>query len=175
MSDPIIKHILLRLLYGSQVPWRALQSRPVVLHLSDVWLCACPRTEAEWEEGKAGQRAQAAKQAELAALDLIRQSKPGGKSAAAGNEGSSLASSFLSHLGTMLLNRLQMTICNIHICFKVCIHMQYMCFTDTITRTLVQRLALFLHVDAAHVFQRDHGKSPEADGSASARPDYVEA
>ena len=72
----------------------------------------------------AGQRAQAAKQAELAALDLIRLSKPGGKVAGAGSEGSSLASSFLSHLGTMLLNRLQMTIRNIHFCFKV--GMRYM-------------------------------------------------
>lgn len=103
-----------------QVPWRALQSRPVVVHLSDVWLCACPRTEEEWEEDMAGKRAQAAKQAELAALDLIRLSKPGGKVAGASGEGSSLASSFLSHLGTMLLNRLQMTIRNIHFCFKVC-------------------------------------------------------
>ena len=40
-----------------QVPWRALQSRPVVVELSDVWLCACPRTEEEWEEDLAGQRA----------------------------------------------------------------------------------------------------------------------
>lgn len=92
------------------------------MHLSDVWLSVCPRTEEEWEEGMTGQRIQAAKQAELAALDLIRLSKPGGKGAAPGNEGSSLASSFLSHLGTMLLNRLQMTIRNIHICFKVGTH-----------------------------------------------------
>lgn len=40
-----------------QVPWRALQSRPVVVELSDVWLCACPRSEEEWEEDMAGQRA----------------------------------------------------------------------------------------------------------------------
>ena len=40
-----------------QVPWRALQSRPVVVELSDVWLCACPRGEEEWEEDLAGQRA----------------------------------------------------------------------------------------------------------------------
>ena len=40
-----------------QVPWRALQSRPVVVELSDVWLCACPRSEEEWEEDLAGQRA----------------------------------------------------------------------------------------------------------------------
>ena len=100
----------------------------------------------------AGQRAQAAKQAELAALDLIRLSKPGGKAAAAGNEGSSLASSFLSHLGTMLLNRLQMTIGNIHVCFKVHIYRQHMCFTETMA-TVPQsdgiQAACYNHADAA--------------------------
>ncbi len=45
-----------------QVPWRALQSRPVVVEMSDVWLCASPRKEEEWEEDMASQRAQAAKQ-----------------------------------------------------------------------------------------------------------------
>ena len=29
----------------------------MVVELSDVWLCACPRTEEEWEEDLAGQRA----------------------------------------------------------------------------------------------------------------------
>lgn len=91
-----------------------------MLHLSDVWLCASPRGEDEWEEELAGQRAQAAKQAELAAMELVRSSRPAGKSGGgAANEGNGLASAFMSHLGTMLLNRLQMTIRNIHICFKV--------------------------------------------------------
>jgi hypothetical protein len=100
----------------AQVPWRALQSRPVVLHLSDVWLCASPRAEEDWEEDLAGQRAQAAKQAELAAMELVRSS---GRNGTASHDNSGLASAFLSHLGTILLNRLQMTIRNIHVCFKV--------------------------------------------------------
>ena len=54
-----------------QVPWRALQSQPVLMEMSDVWLCASPRLEEEWEETSAGQRAQASKQAELAARNLI--------------------------------------------------------------------------------------------------------
>lgn len=69
---------------------------------------------------RAGVPEQAAKQAELAALDLVRLSKPGGRSGqGAGNEGSGLAWSFLSHLGTMLLNKLQMSVRNIHVCFQV--------------------------------------------------------
>ena len=63
---------------------------------------------------------QAAKQAELAALDLVRLSKPGGRPGqGAGSEGSGLAWSFLSHLGTMLLNKLQMSVRNVHVCFQV--------------------------------------------------------
>jgi hypothetical protein len=64
---------------------------------------------------------QAAKQAELAALDLVRLSKPGGRNAGAGaGEGSGLAWSFLSHLGALLLNKLQMSVRNIHVCFQAC-------------------------------------------------------
>ena len=110
--------------YGNlQVPWRALQSQPVLMEMSDVWLSASPRQEEEWEEASAGQRAQASKQAELAARDLMRLSRPGSKGAAgAANlpEGSSSGWPFLSHLSAMLLNRLQMTITNVHVCFQVC-------------------------------------------------------
>ena len=34
----------------------------MVVEMSDVWLCASPRKEEEWEEDLASQRAQAAKQ-----------------------------------------------------------------------------------------------------------------
>lgn len=90
--------------------------------MSDVWLCATPRKEKEWEENLASQRAQAAKQAELAARDLMRLSRPGSKGATgtpATHEGSGFAWSFLSHLSAMVLNRLQMTISNVHVCFQV--------------------------------------------------------
>ena len=105
------------------MPWRALQSQPVLMEMSDVWLCASPRQEEEWEETSAGQRAQASKQAELAARDLMRLSRPGSKGVAgAANppEGSSSGWPFLSHLSAMLLNRLQMKVTNVHICFQVC-------------------------------------------------------
>lgn len=94
----------------------------MVVEMSDVWLCASPRNEEEWEEDLAGQRAQASKQAELAARDLMRLSRPGSKGAtgtSGASEGSGFAWSFLSHLSSMLLNRLQMTISNVHISFQV--------------------------------------------------------
>lgn len=100
------------------------------MEMSDVWLCASPRQEEEWEESLAGQRAQASKQAELAARDLMRLSRPGSKGVAgAANlpEGSSSGWPFLSHLSAMLLNRLQMTITNVHVCFQVC----FCCKKDT--------------------------------------------
>ena len=61
-------------------------------------------------------------QAELAARDLMRLSRPGSRGAtgtSATPEGSGFAWSFLSHLSAMVLNRLQMTISNVHICFQV--------------------------------------------------------
>ena len=60
-----------------QVPWRALRSRPVVIELADVQVCAAPREEADWEEGPARRRALAAKQAQLAAAELERLAKAG--------------------------------------------------------------------------------------------------
>ena len=60
-----------------QVPWRALRSRPVVIELADVQVCAAPREEADWEEGPARRRALAAKQAQLAAAELERLAKVG--------------------------------------------------------------------------------------------------
>ena len=52
----------------------------------------------------------------------MRLSRPGSKGATGSSatpEGSGFAWSFLSHLSSMVLNRLQMTISNVHICFQV--------------------------------------------------------
>lgn len=135
--------------YGNlQVPWRALQSQPVLMEMSDVWLSASPRQEEEWEEASAGQRAQASKQAELAARDLMRLSRPGIKGAAgAANlpEGSSSGWPFLSHLSAMLLNRLQMTITNVHVCFQVCCcSKKGICWAYAVI--LVRRSQLYWHM-----------------------------
>ena len=65
-----------------QVPWHALRGRLLSISLTDVYLCACPRPEADWEEGPAGGRGREAKRALLAAAEMERLSKPAGSGAA---------------------------------------------------------------------------------------------
>ena len=61
-----------------QVPWHAIRGRLLSISLSEVYLCAAPRSEADWEEGPAEKRAHAAKRALLAAVEMERLSKPAG-------------------------------------------------------------------------------------------------
>lgn len=100
-----------------QVPWRALGSQPVILEVSDVWLLAAPWDESELHEGGAGRRAQAAKAAQLLAEDMARVAKPPG--GGDGREAKGLASSFLAHITRLLLNKLQLRVHNVHVCFSV--------------------------------------------------------
>jgi hypothetical protein len=81
-----------------------------------VWLVATPRDESDWEEGPAGRRAEAAKEAQLAGAEMGRVSRSPGT----GAEGSrSMGWSFISHLGVLLLNRLQFKVNDVHICYQV--------------------------------------------------------
>jgi len=113
-----------RLLHGSvgrveaQVPWQALRS-PVVIELSDVQLRVALRTTDDLEGLPAGDRAWAAKQAQLAAAEL--QALAGGGPAPAPDAAASrgVLWSLLQHLFTTLLNRLQLTVRNVHISFEV--------------------------------------------------------
>lgn len=106
-----------------QVPWRALRS-PVVVELADVHLRVALRRDAEFEEGPAGERAWLAKQAELAAAELAALAAAsagdasGGAAAAAGRQGGVLWS-FMQHVVTMLVNRLQLTVSNVTVEFEV--------------------------------------------------------
>ena len=86
------------------------------MELTQVWLLATPRDESDWEEGPAGRRAEAAKEARLAAAEMGRASKTPGSG---GETPRGLGWSFLSHLGAILLNRLQLKVNDVHICFQV--------------------------------------------------------
>lgn len=103
-----------------QVPWRALRS-PVVVELTDVHLRVALRRDADFEEGPAGERAWAAKQAELAAAELaaLAAASAGGGDAAAGVRQGGVLWGFMQHVVTMLVNRLQLTVRNVHIEFEV--------------------------------------------------------
>jgi hypothetical protein len=110
-----------------QVPWATLRSlrSPVVVELDDVHLTVVLRRDEELEEGPAGERAWLAKQAELAAAELAAlaaASDGGGGDAAAattaGRQGGVLES-LMRHVVSTLVNRLQLTVTNVHITFEV--------------------------------------------------------
>jgi hypothetical protein len=112
------------------------------LQLSDVTLCVTSREDADWEEGPALARAQAAKQAQLAAAELKKlgkrveaegrrqqqQGEPplpqsasstGGDSSGGTVSGSGGRWSVVDWLVNFLLRQLQVTITNVHVYFEV--------------------------------------------------------
>jgi hypothetical protein len=120
-----------------------------VVELSDVLLTVSSREETDWEEGPALRRAQAAKQAQLAAAELAklgsRVAATGSSSRAAGagsqqqhaeqeaaaaaaagaaatagsSSSSSWAWSILDYIMSFLLNRLHIEVKNVHVSFQV--------------------------------------------------------
>lgn len=86
----------------------------MVVELQGVWLLATPRDEADWEEGPARKRAKAARDSEIAAAEVGKLSRgPADKEHKAG-----FGWSFLSHLGVVLLNRLQFSVKDVHFSFR---------------------------------------------------------
>ncbi|PSC70464.1 Methionine gamma-lyase isoform A [Micractinium conductrix] len=104
----------------AQVPWRALRS-PVVVELSDVHLRIALRRDEELSEGAAAERAWLTKQAELAAAELAALAAAqggGGGSDAGGTRAGGVLWSFVQHVLSMLLNRLQLSVSKVHIEFE---------------------------------------------------------
>ena len=108
-----------------QIPWGRWGGGALVVELEDVTLEVTSRDDTDWEEGPALRRAQAAKQAQLAAAELA---KLGSRVAAEGHkqqEQSASSSkggtrwSIVDYITSYLLNRLQLTVTNVHVCFKV--------------------------------------------------------
>lgn len=114
-----------------QIPWGRWRGGPLVVELSDVVLCVSAMQETDWEEGPALRRAQAAKQAALAAAELTklgnRVAATGAQQAAgsapAGGASSSNSSSWgwgiMDYVMRFLLGRLQFAVKNVHLYFEV--------------------------------------------------------
>lgn len=120
-----------------------------MVELSDVLLTVSSREETDWEEGPALRRAQAAKQAQLAAAEFAKlgsrvaatgsssssaagggqqqaeqaaaAAAAAGVAATAGSSGSSSswAWSILDYIMSFLLNRLHVEVKNVHVSFQV--------------------------------------------------------
>ena len=100
------------------MPWRALRSRPVLVHLDGVSLTVGAREEADWEEGPAAKRASAAKLAQLAAFELQQMSSSvGGDLSQTGNRKSGWP--LLSYLSSFLRNKLELSVSNVNLSFRV--------------------------------------------------------
>ena len=118
------------------MPWHALRSAPVVIELSEVHLCLSLLDDEDLQPRPAGERAWAAKQAELAVAELQElsaaaaangsgsgsssgQAAADGVSGSKGEERRGMLWSFLQHLVTMLVNKLQLRVSNVHISLQV--------------------------------------------------------
>lgn len=101
------------------MPWRNLGARPVVIELSDVYLEVRERPESQWEEDAASLRTIAAKRATLASKELEQLSKPLLTRQQEGQEGRGSSWSLASRLGQLLLNRLKLSVKNVHFKFQV--------------------------------------------------------
>eukprot|EP00798_Chlamydomonas_sp_ICE-L_P001433 gene1433-32806_t len=117
-----------------QIPWGRWVTGNLIIELSDVTLCTTSREDDEWEEGPALERDQAAKQAELAAAELAKLSRRMAQHKAAkgrrgsldtaygaGGQSGSIWSPFrymVQQLTSFLLNRLLLTVSNVHVMFK---------------------------------------------------------
>ena len=88
-----------------------------MVELSDVYFCASPWTEAQWEEGPAQRRRHAANVAQLGSAEVQKASRSlsGTSTSQKGGFGWSL----LSWIGSILLNKLQLSVQQVHICIKV--------------------------------------------------------
>ena len=87
-----------------------------MVEVSDVYVCACPWTEAQWEEGPAQKRRHAANMAQLDSAEVQKASKS--LSSSSSSQKGGFGWSLLSWIGSILLNKLQLSVQRVHICLK---------------------------------------------------------
>jgi len=98
------------------VPWQSLKTKPVVFHLSDVFLLAVPNVQAGYDQKQAELRAQQAKQRKLDELDAFKAGlqAQGGQPGSAGTDSLAFSSSLL----TKIVDNLQLVLSNVHIRYE---------------------------------------------------------
>lgn len=103
-----------------QLPWSSIRNRSLVIKLQDVCLHVAPRDLSDWEAASASRRADASKQAQLAAWELHNlPGKLAGGKAGKPQDGKQQSQSLTSHLASMLLDRLQLSVDGVLVCFEV--------------------------------------------------------
>ncbi|KAJ7542559.1 hypothetical protein O6H91_09G000500 [Diphasiastrum complanatum] len=90
-----------------QVPWKKLGWEPVLIALENVYICAVPRDDAEWNPEASDRRALAAKGAKLAAAEIEKLSRR--------VSDEKLQKSFLTHISARIIDNIQVAITNVHI------------------------------------------------------------
>ncbi|KNC49059.1 vacuolar protein sorting-associated protein 13C [Thecamonas trahens ATCC 50062] len=95
--------------------WKNLKSKPVVAELSDVYVVAGPKAAEPYDEKTENAKAQAAKQAQLVALE---DAKAQAAAARAGQTPEEPADTFTSRLTAKVVDNIQVSIRNIHIRYE---------------------------------------------------------
>ncbi|CAO3579446.1 unnamed protein product [Absidia cylindrospora] len=99
------------------IPWSNLKTKPVKVHIRNVYLLAAPKTETTVTLKDEEERAQQMKQQKLEAAELFEASKHDSKSKD-GNDSSSNSGGFVHQLTTKVIDNLQLSFENIHIRYE---------------------------------------------------------
>ena len=96
------------------IPWSNLRGKPVKINISDVYLLAAPRTDAEVDPAEEERRAHAVKMEKLDSAELLKERNTEGMS----QEDQKKNQSFTSSLVTAIVDNVQITVKNIHVRYE---------------------------------------------------------
>ncbi|KAM3191147.1 hypothetical protein ACQJBY_068843 [Aegilops geniculata] len=92
-----------------KIPWKKLGWDPIIIVIEDVFVCAYPREDSEWESESLGKRELAGKLAKLNAIELAKFSRR-----VTDNQ---TGQSLLSYMSAKILDNIQVSIRNVHIIY----------------------------------------------------------
>ncbi|KAI8340848.1 hypothetical protein BC941DRAFT_227149 [Chlamydoabsidia padenii] len=99
------------------IPWSNLKTKPVKVHIRNVYLLAAPKTEASVDLKEEEERAQQLKQQKLETAELLETSRKDANTKKANNtDGNS--GGFVSQLTTKVIDNLQFSLENIHLRYE---------------------------------------------------------